>query len=156
VRVCKILLLVLIVMLSAAGTAHGQLNGLHLKGDAGLDSGSQAPPGAYWGTVFHWYDTGRINNQSGDQVNSTGDLNLFAGLPLVSVVTKRKFLAANYGFMVIPAAVANSSLDAPRFGQNPGAGFGDTSISLRTDGDGRASPQESAAPGRHDVDQAGR
>jgi hypothetical protein len=126
VRACKIPLLVLAVVLSAAGTAHAQLNGLHLKGDAGLGSGSQAPPGAYWGTVFYWYDTSRINNQSGDQVNPTGNLNLFAGLPLVSVVTKKKFLGANYGFMVIPAAVLNSSLDAPRFGQNPGAGFGDT------------------------------
>jgi hypothetical protein len=43
VRSCKIPFLVLIVMLSAAGTAQAQLNGLHLKGDAGLDSGSQAP-----------------------------------------------------------------------------------------------------------------
>jgi hypothetical protein len=126
VRACKILFLVLIVMLSAAGTARAQLNGLHLKGDTGLDSGSQAPPGAYWGTVFYWYDTSRINNQFGDQVNATGNLNLFAGLPMVSVVTKKKFLGANYGFTVIPAAVLNSSLDAPRFGQNPGAGFGDT------------------------------
>jgi len=113
-------------MLSAVGTAHAQLNGLHLKGDAGLDSGSQVPPGTYWGTVFYWYDTSRINNRSGDQVNPAGNLNLFAGLPLVSVVTKKKFLGANYGFMLIPAAVANSSLDAPRFSQNPGAGFGDT------------------------------
>jgi hypothetical protein len=40
VRSCKIPFLVLIVMLSAAGTAQAQLNGLHLKGDAGLDSGS--------------------------------------------------------------------------------------------------------------------
>jgi hypothetical protein len=125
VRSCKIPFLVLIVMLSAAGTAHAQLNGLHLKGDAGLDSGSQGPPGAYWGTVFYWYDTSRINNQSGDQANSTGSLSLFAGFPLFSVVIKKKFLGANYGFTVIPAAALNSSLDAPRFGQNPGAGFGD-------------------------------
>jgi hypothetical protein len=88
--------------------------------------GFASAPRTYWGTVFYWYDTSRINNQSGDQVNLTGNLNLFAGLPLISVVTKKKFLGANYGFMVIPAAVANSSLDAPRFGQNPGAGFGDT------------------------------
>jgi hypothetical protein len=88
--------------------------------------GFQAPPGAYWGTVFYWYDTSRINNGFGDQVNSSGNLNLFAGLPLISVVTKKKFLGANYGFTVIPAAVLNSILDAPRFGQNPGAGFGDT------------------------------
>jgi hypothetical protein len=44
VRACKIPFLVLIVMLSAAGTAHAQLNGVHLKGDAGLDSGSQPTP----------------------------------------------------------------------------------------------------------------
>ena len=43
-RACKIPFLVLIVMLSAAGTAHAQLNGVHLKGDAGLDSGSQPTP----------------------------------------------------------------------------------------------------------------
>jgi hypothetical protein len=77
--------------------------------------GFASAPRTYWGTVFYWYDTSRINNQSGDQVNLTGNLNLFAGLPLISVVTKKKFLGANYGFMVIPAAVANSSLDAPRF-----------------------------------------
>jgi hypothetical protein len=95
------------------------------KGRWGLDSGSQAPPGEYWGTVFYWYDTSRINNRFGDQVNNNGNLNLFAGLPLVSVVTKKKILGANYGFTIIPAAVLNSSIEAPRFGQNPGAGFGD-------------------------------
>jgi len=128
VRICKISALVLLVMLSVASAARAQLNGLHVKGDAGLDSGSQAPPGAYWGTLFYWYDTSRINNRFGDQVNPNGSLNIFAGAPLVSVVTKKKFLGANYGFTVIPAAVLNSSLDAPRFGQNPGAGFGDIYI----------------------------
>ena len=98
-RFCKIPFWVLIVMLSAAGTAHAQFNGLHLKGDAGLDSGSQAPLGAYWGTVFYWYDTSRINKKVGDQVNPAGNFNLFAGLPLVSVTTKKKFLGANYVFI---------------------------------------------------------
>jgi hypothetical protein len=125
VRVCKVSFLALFVMLSVASAADAQLNGLHLKGDAGLDSGTQAPPGAYFGTFFYWYDTSRINNRFGDQVNPSGSLNIFAGLPLVSVVTKKKFLGANYGFMIIPAAVLNSSLDAPRFGENPSAGFGD-------------------------------
>lgn len=44
VRVCKIPFLVLIVMLSAAGTTRAQWNGFHLKGDVGLDSGSQPTP----------------------------------------------------------------------------------------------------------------
>jgi hypothetical protein len=125
VRLCKVFSVFLLVVLSAACAANAQLNGVHVKGDAGLDSGSQAPPGAYWGTFFYWYDTSRINNRSGDQINANGSLNIFAGAPLVSIVTQKKFLGASYGFTVIPAAVLNSSLDAPRFGQNPGAGFGD-------------------------------
>jgi hypothetical protein len=126
VRACKFFFAILLITLFGVGAADAQLNGLHMKGDVGLDSGSQAPPGAYWGTLFYWYDTSRINNQFGDQVNPNGSLNMFAGLPLISVVTKKKILGANYGFSIIPAAILNSSLDAPRFGQNPGAGFGDT------------------------------
>jgi hypothetical protein len=125
VKICKAFFLVLAVALSAANAAHAQFNGTHLKGDAGLDSGSQAPPGAYWGTLFYWYDTSTINNRFGDQVNPNGSLNIFAGAPLVSVVTTKKFLGANYGFTIIPAVVQNASLDSPRFGENPGAGFGD-------------------------------
>jgi hypothetical protein len=120
--------LVVLVVLLVSGAASAQLNGLHLKGDVGLDAGSQTPPGAYWGTLFYWYDTSRINNQSGDQVNPNGSLNLFAGMPLISVVTGHKILGANYGFTVIPAAILNSSIAAPQFGQNSGPGFGDTYI----------------------------
>lgn len=125
-RLCRAFFVIMLAILSAVGAANAQLNGLHVKGIAGLDSGSQSPPGAYWGTIFYWYDTGRINNQSGDQVNPNGNLNAFAGVPLISIVTKKKFLGGTYAFTAIPAAVLNSSLDAPRFGQNPGAGFGDT------------------------------
>ena len=125
-RACRIFFKVLLIMFFIAGAADAQLNGLHLKGDVGLDSGSQAPPSAYWGTFFYWYETSRINNRSGDQINPNGSLNIFAGLPLVSVVTDMKILGANYGFTVIPAAILNTSLESPRFGQNPRAGFGDT------------------------------
>ena len=122
----RISFIVLLVVLSAGGAANAQLNGLHLKGIAGLDSGSQTPPGSYWGVLFYGYDTGRINDQSGDQINPNGNLNIFAGAPLISVVTQKKILGANYGFLAIPAVVLNSSLEAPEFGQNPSAGFGDT------------------------------
>jgi hypothetical protein len=40
--------------------------------------------------------------------------------PLLSVDTRRKFLGANYGFAVIPAAALNSRLEAPRFGLHLG------------------------------------
>jgi len=128
VRICKTVILFVLVVLSAANAVDAQLNGTHLKGDAGLDSGSQAPPGAYWGTLFYWYDTSRINNRFGDQLNANGSLNVFAGAGFISVVTNKKFLGADYGFTLIPAVVQNASLDAPRFGENPGAGFGDINI----------------------------
>ncbi|MCX6631633.1 MAG: transporter [Candidatus Solibacter sp.] len=128
VRGCIVLCFVVVAMLAAAGTAHAQLNGLHLKGDAGLDSGSQAPPGAYWGTLFYLYNTSRINNQSGTQVNTAGSLTVPAGLGLISVVTKQKFLGANYGFTVIPAAILKTTIESPRLNANSGVGFGDIYI----------------------------
>ena len=125
---CAVSFYVLIFMLAAAGTAHAQLNGLHLKGDAGLDSGSQAPPGPYYGVLYYNYATSRINNQSGTQVNPNGSIDVGAGLGLISVVTKQKILGANYGFAVIPLAGLNTALESPRVSKGTGAGFGDTYI----------------------------
>jgi len=120
--------LITIAMLAMATTAHAQLSGLHVKGDAGLDSGTQAPPGAYYGSVIYSYDTSRITNQFGTQVNATGNVDVWAGLGLINVVTKKKFLGANYGFMVIPASGLNTALELPRLTKGTGAGFGDTYI----------------------------
>ncbi len=124
-RTSRASIFVLIALLAAAGTAQAQLNGLHIKGDAGLDSGSQAPPGGYYGVLFYLYNTSRINNQFGDQVNTEGSLNLPVGAGLISVVTPYKFLGANYGFTVIPADGLRTALEAPRLNKNSGVGFGD-------------------------------
>ena len=113
-RLFRVSLLVPIVMLVMVVAAHAQLSGLHIKGDAGLDSGTQAPPGAYYGSLIYSYDTNRINNQFGTQVNTTGNVDVWAGLGLISVVTKEKFLGANYGFMLIPASGLNTELESPR------------------------------------------
>lgn len=119
---------VTIVMLAIAAAAHAQLSGLHIKGDAGLDSGTQAPPGAYYGSLIYSYDTSRVNNQFGTQVNTSGNIDVWAGLGLINVVTKKKVLGANYGFMVIPASGLNTALESPRLNKGTGAGFGDTYI----------------------------
>jgi len=42
-RIVRASFLVPIVILAMAAAAHAQLSGLHVKGDAGLDSGTQAP-----------------------------------------------------------------------------------------------------------------
>ena len=104
--------------------AMAQLNGFNIKGDLGLKSGSQAPPGGYFGAPLYWYNTSRINNRFGDKVNPGGDLSMFIGGPLFSFVTPKKFLGANYGFaFVVP--FANARIESPRFGNNPGAGISD-------------------------------
>ena len=43
-----VLFFVPIVMLAMAAAAHAQLSGLHVKGDAGLDSGTKRPWCILW------------------------------------------------------------------------------------------------------------
>jgi hypothetical protein len=114
-----------IVLLAASPIpAIAQLNGFNIRADVGLDAGTQPPPGPYYGVVFYRYGTDRINDREGNKLNLDGSLNQFVFAPLVSVVAKQKVLGANYGFVVVPALL-NVSLESPRFGQNPGPGFGD-------------------------------
>jgi hypothetical protein len=51
----------LLVALSLCFAERGwaQLNGLNIKGDAGLKSGSQAPPGSYFVVPLYFYPIGR-------------------------------------------------------------------------------------------------
>jgi hypothetical protein len=127
-RICRDSCLVLIVLLATAGVAHAQLNGLHIKGDFGLDAGSQAPPGPYYGVLFYNYDTSRINDQSGNPVVTRGNINAWAAGGLISVVTQKKILGANYGFTAIPLDGLNTSLEFPRLSKGTGVGFGDTYV----------------------------
>jgi hypothetical protein len=125
VRISSLLALTLGVLVVRPPAAMAQLNGFNLKGDAGLGAGTQAPPGGYYGVIFYRYGTDTINDLDGNKINTgDGSLNIFAFLPLVSVVTKHKVLGANYGFLVAPPLL-NTSLESPRFGQNPGPGLGD-------------------------------
>jgi hypothetical protein len=109
-----------------------QLNGFNIKGDFGLGAGTQAPPGGYYGVFFYRYGTDTIKDRDGNTItipsgSGNNSLNLFAFAPLLSVVTTHKVLGANYGFVVVPSLV-NTSLESPRFGQNPGPGLGDTYV----------------------------
>ena len=119
------LALALGVLAVGARPAMAQLNGFHLRGDAGLQAGTQAPPGGYYGVIFYRYGTDTINDLDGNRINTgNSDLNIFVSLPLLSVVSPQKVLGANYGFLVVPP-ILNMSLEAPRFGQNPGLGLGE-------------------------------
>jgi outer membrane protein OmpA-like peptidoglycan-associated protein len=119
---------ILVAFLTAAvQPAQAQLNGFNIKGDMGLKSGSQAPPGGYLASPLYWYNTDRVNDRFGNQLNPTGSLSMFVGGPLFSYVTPKKFLGASYGFTVM-LPFANARIEGPRSGNNPGAGISDLFI----------------------------
>src|ERR1700737_2127167 len=96
----------------ASPSLKAQLNGFNIKGDVGVKSGSQAPPGAYLGGAFYWYETDTINNSSGERINSSGTLDMFIGSPLFSFVSNKKILGAE-DVVTLSIRVANSRVASP-------------------------------------------
>lgn len=121
------LLWVLLALAMFARPSSAQLNGFNIKGDMGSMAGTQAPVGMYVGAPFYWYDTSRINNSSGTQVNPGGSFDMFLGGPIFSWVTPLKLFGANYGFTAA-LPIANAVLEAPVFGENPSPGLSDMYI----------------------------
>jgi hypothetical protein len=99
-----------------AAPARAQLNGSHLLGDFGVNSGSQPQPGLYAALIYLRYDTDEIKDADGNTVRpfpeSPGSVAINAVAPLLWYVGKAKVLGASYGaFVAFP--LANSSLEAP-------------------------------------------
>ena len=110
----KQILLLLMMLLPGVGSASAQLNGENLKGDSGLTSGSQAPPGTYITNISYFYGSNEIKLPGGNAVALGGDgLNLYANITAINWVTKKKFLGANYGVMFAAPAL-NTQLELPR------------------------------------------
>ena len=74
-------------------------------------SGSQAPPGWYLGDMFYFYETDTVVGANGNSLSGP-QVNLFGNFFVVSHVSKKKFLGANYAFTVAPAIV-NTRLTLP-------------------------------------------
>ena len=109
----KRVLLVLLVLLVVAGSARGQLNGDNIKGDNGLKSGSQPPPGTYLTNLSYIYKSDELKLPRGSTVDFAGNLNLYTNITVISRVTKKKFLGANYGVQ-LGVPLLNTKLEAPR------------------------------------------
>jgi hypothetical protein len=110
-----LLLLVSTFVLLAPTSAVAQLGSENLRGDYGMKSGSQGPPGFYLGDVFYFYRTDTIKNLSGDSLPKSPYVDIFGNIILSSYVTKEKILGANYAFTValpiLNAELALPSLD---------------------------------------------
>ena len=120
--------LIAIVMLLAClclpRVASAQLNGQNIKGDAGLKSGSQAPPGAYVAVPLWFYTADEVKNRNGETVLS-GKLDAAVFGAALNVVTPKKLVGANYGFLVVLPWANNRVQGAEDFDSNPGVGLTD-------------------------------
>ena len=109
------------------GTVFAQLNGHNLRGDYGLQSGSQPAPGWYGSLLYLNYNIDTVRDRNGDALSTAGgDINVQAGSPILMRVTDRQVWGANYGFVIAPAWT-NNKLDSPLLStkQETDTGFGD-------------------------------
>ena len=106
--------------------AFAQYMGSNLRGDFGVNSGSQAGPGLYFVVPFVQWNVDEIKNADGNRLLAPQ----FQGFDVraipatVVAVTPKKILGANYGFMVaLPFSTirperAGTQIDEPGWGLN--------------------------------------
>jgi hypothetical protein len=107
--------------------SQAQFKGDDIPGFAGLESGSQAPPGLYVGSAAWVYPTDTIKDNHGNSITLPGSLTSTAEVILVSLVTNYKLFGANIGasagFPFIKNRIQSDSLDV-------NTGFAYTDMSL--------------------------
>lgn len=108
----SVALLLWALVLLAPPFAVAQLGGENLRGDYGMKSGSQGPPGFYLGDIFYFYRTDTVKDLNGNDLAKSPNIDIFANVILGSYVTKKKFLGANYAFTVA-LPVLNTELALP-------------------------------------------
>jgi hypothetical protein len=112
-RVWQKVVLGIAFMALLQGAAMAQLGGHNLRGDYGLQSGSQPAPGLYGSLLYLNYDIDTIRNRNGDALRSAGgDITVQAISPILVGVTEAKLWGANYAFLIAPSWI-NNSLDSP-------------------------------------------
>ena len=92
-----------LLLLSLAGSAEvrAQFNGHNTKGDFGLQSGSQAPPGHYLvAPMYIRYDADTLRNRDGDRVSRDFSLDVNAYVFGYLWVSEKKLLGGNYSFQI--------------------------------------------------------
>ena len=125
----KLLVAVLLSSIFLIPRASAQLGGEQVRGDQGLKSGTQAPPGFYIAETLYFYRPTEVTGQNGAPLPGNLSLNLFAPILGVNYVAKKKILGAHYG---VAAAlwVMNQKLALPDLNVNNSSyGFGDSYFS---------------------------
>ena len=108
----------LVLFLPLAG--HAQLSGHNTRGDFGLQSGTQAPPGFYVVPILYDFGADTLRDRNGDSfepLGGGGSVDARAMIVGGLWVTDKKLLGGNYGFAVFPG-VTNNALELPAFQMN--------------------------------------
>src|SRR5262245_22539046 len=111
-------------VLADPSASFAQLNGQNLKGDMGLKSGSQAPPGAYFVVPLYFYTADQLKDRNGRELR-TGNLDAALYGAAVNFVSPKKLFGGNYGFLAVLAFANNRVQGASDFDSNPGSGITD-------------------------------
>jgi hypothetical protein len=120
---------VVVACASPVTAVQAQLNTQHIKGNVGLKSGSQAPPGVYFiAPLVYVYKTDEVKDHDGTRRPFASDLTSALYGAGISVVTNRKLLGGSYGFQVVFPVGANNRLQGTEIDANPGAGLTDSVI----------------------------
>ena len=112
----KVLLLALLLPLAG----HAQLSGHNTKGDFGLQSGTQAPPGFYVVPLYYDYSADTLRDGNGDRfdpLGGGGSVDAGAAIAGLMWVSEKKVLGGTYGFSIWPA-VTNNALELPALQTN--------------------------------------
>src|SRR5262249_13762788 len=121
-----LLFLFLLGLLTTASVVHAQLLPPVVRGDMGLQAGSQPPPGIYVTGIVYFYDTHQIVNKNGVRSDRLGLNAEFYGLGL-TYVSKKKILGANYSATgVFP--LADTAINSPFAASNTGIAYSDTYV----------------------------
>jgi len=101
----------------AAG-AQAQLKGHYVPGFAGLQSGTQPPPGISVFLPVYFYTTDDIRNDDGESFGANPRVNATFLGPGVALVTNAKLLGGNFGASIAPlnfikSRIEGNSLDVP-------------------------------------------
>jgi hypothetical protein len=123
-RVTRLLILAIGIVMVSPAKGLAQLNGQNIKGDAGLKSGSQAPPGTYVAVPLYFYTADQIKDREGNQLR-TGSLDAAVFGVALNVVTTKKIAGGTYGFLVALPWANNRVQGVNDFDSNPGAGLTD-------------------------------
>ena len=126
-RATTIAVVVALFLFLLPAPAAAQLNGDTIKGDVGLKAGSQAPPGVYIAVPLWFYTADAVKNRDGNEI-LTGNLDAAVFGVALNVVTPRKILGANYGFLVALPWANNRVQGVEDFDSNPGTGLTDMVI----------------------------